>query len=331
MAIDKKYLEEAKQMLSGGFENQKVQLNNSFNQNTQSLEGQKGGVNQNFDNQLEQNAMNTTRSKNQYNNNSIARGLGRSTIATSGQAGIQDSGNRIANSVEEQRTGALGNIEAQKTMLQQSLQESLLGLTAQQDSESLGLAQQLEEKAYGRQFEADQFNFTKEQTLADNTFREAQFNYGKAQDALDYAMEREKFGYTKEKDSAQMAFDKAQFEFSKAQTQWENAFKNKQFDWQKSQSGGSGGSGGSGSGSGGSGTGSNFNSTSAWKYFDQLLAKDNKNGTYEAGRFAQQVSGISPSDSAAMMKAYNETKKKTGSAPKQTTTNKNTGKTYSSY
>ena len=73
MAVDRKYLEEAKQMLMGGYENQKVQLNNSFNQNVQGLEGQKAGVNQNFDNQLQQNAMNTTRSKNQYNNNTIAR------------------------------------------------------------------------------------------------------------------------------------------------------------------------------------------------------------------------------------------------------------------
>ena len=80
--VDKKYLEEAKQMLMGGYENQKVQLNNSFNQNVQGLEGQKAGVNQNFDNQLQQNAMNTTRSQNQYNNNTLARGLGRSVIPT---------------------------------------------------------------------------------------------------------------------------------------------------------------------------------------------------------------------------------------------------------
>ena len=54
--VDKKYLEEAKQMLSGQFNNNRVQLNNSFAQNVQGLEGQKAGVNQNFDNQLEQNA-----------------------------------------------------------------------------------------------------------------------------------------------------------------------------------------------------------------------------------------------------------------------------------
>lgn len=264
MAIDKKYIEEAKQMLMGGYENQKVQLNNSFNQNVQGLEGQKAGVNQNFDNQLQQNAMNTTRSINQYGNNTLARGLGRSTIATSGQAGIQDQGNRIANQVNEQRTQALGNIESQKTLLQQALQESLLGLQSKQESEALSLAQQLEQQAYDRAFQREQFD------------------YKKQQDAL----------------SRQLA----------------------------SRSGGSGGSG-----SGGSGAGGNFNATSAWKYFDQLLKSDISKGTYEAGRFAQQVAKYAPQDAQAMMQAYEQARKKQGTQPKQTATNRNTGRTYTNY
>lgn len=262
MAIDKKYIEEAKQMLMGGYENQKVQLNNSFNQNVQGLEGQKAGVNQNFDNQLQQNAMNTTRSINQYGNNTLARGLGRSTIATSGQAGIQDQGNRIANQVNEQRTQALGNIESQKTLLQQALQESLLGLQSKQESEALSLAQQLEQQAYDRAFQREQFD------------------YKKQQDAL----------------SRQLA----------------------------SRSGGSGGSGSSG-------TSGNFNATSAWKYFDQLLKSDISKGTYEAGRFAQQVAKYAPQDAQAMMQAYEQARKKQGTQPKQTAANKNTGRTYTNY
>lgn len=266
MAIDKKYIEEAKQMLMGGYENQKVQLINSFNQNVQGLEGQKAGVNQNFDNQLQQNAMNTTRSINQYGNNTLARGLGRSTIATSGQAGIQDQGNRIANQVNEQRAQALGNIESQKTLLQQALQESLLGLQSKQESEVLSLAQQLEQQAYDRAFQREQFD------------------YKKQQDAL----------------ARQSA----------------------------SRSGGSGGSGGS---SGSSGSGGNFDATAAWKYFDQLLKSDISKGTYEAGRFAQQVAKYSPQDSRAMMQAYEQAKKKQGTQPKQTAINKNTGSIYTNY
>lgn len=184
MAIDKKYLEEAKQMLMGGYENQKVQLNNSFNQNVQGLEGQKAGVNQNFDNQLQQNAMNTTRSKNQYNNNTIARGLGRSTVATSGQAGIQDQGNRIANQVNDQRTQALGNIESQKTMLQQALQENLLGLQSKQESEALSLAQQLEALQYERDWQNQQFTYQQSQDKWNQDFKTQQFEYQKQQDAL---------------------------------------------------------------------------------------------------------------------------------------------------
>ena len=173
MAIDKKYLQEAMEMLDGGYNSQRVQLQNSFNQNNQSLEGQKAGVNQNFDNQLQQNTINTTKGVNNYNNQSLARGLGRSTIATSGEAGIRDSGNRISNLVETDRTNAMANIEAQKTQLQQALQESLLGLETKKQSEALSMAQQLEQMMYAR-----------EQDKWDNDFKREQFEYQKQQDAL---------------------------------------------------------------------------------------------------------------------------------------------------
>ena len=110
-------------------------------------------------------------SQNQYGNNSLARGLGRSTIATSGQAGIQDRGNRISNEVEGQRVTAMGNIESQKVQLQQALQNSLLGLEAQQSSDSLNLARQLEEMAYNRDFQGQQFEFTKEQDAYNRDFK----------------------------------------------------------------------------------------------------------------------------------------------------------------
>jgi hypothetical protein len=163
MAIDRKYLDEAMEMLSGSKENQKVQLNNSFNQNVQGLEGQKAGVNQNFDNQLEQNTRNTVKSKNQYGNNTLSRGLGRSTIATSGQAGIQDQGNRIAGEVNQNRTDVLGQIEAQKVQLQQALQDSLLGIETQTQSDTQTLAMQLEQQAYERSWAREQFEWQKSQ------------------------------------------------------------------------------------------------------------------------------------------------------------------------
>ena len=107
-----------------------------------------------------------------------------------------------------------------------------------------------------------------------------------------------------------------------------------QFEYQKQQdalarqlAARSGGSGGRGS----SGTGGNFNATSAWKYFDQLLKSDISKGTYEAGRFAQQVAKYSPQDAQAMMQAYEQARKKQGTQPKQTATNKNSGRTYTNY
>ena len=192
MAVDKQYLEEAKQMLAGSLENQNIQLQNSFSQNMQGLEGQKAGVNQNFDKQLEQNAINTTNAQNQYLNNSLARGLGRSTIATSGAAGIKDSGNRIANNVNTDRTNALDNIEAQKVKLSEALQASLLGLSANFESQQLTLAQQLADSAYNRQWQEGQFSYQKEQDAIANAMAQAKFDYQKQQDALAYQLAQAK-------------------------------------------------------------------------------------------------------------------------------------------
>lgn len=328
--IDKKYLEEAKDMLSGGMENQKIQMQNSFNQNIQALEGQKAGVNQNFDNQLEQNTRNTTMAKNDYGNNTLARGIGRSTIATSGQAGIQDKGNRISNEVEGQRQAALSNIEAQKAQLQQALQNSLLGLEAQQSSESLNLARQLEEMAYNRDFQGQQFEFTKEQAVADRAFRNAQFEYQKAQDILTQALEREKFGYTKEADKARQDFAQAQFDFQKSQQAWDNAFKEKQFAFQKSSTGGSGGSSSGGSRSSSGSSGGNYSESQMWSEFNKHLAADLKNGSYESGRFIQKIASQNPGAAKEMQKLYDEARKKRGNTPKQSVKSKTSNNSYQS-
>ena len=150
MAISKQYLNQAIEMLSGNKQSEITQNQNAYNTNLQSLEGQKAGVNQNFDRQLEQNSINTTMNKNQYLNNSLARGIGRSTIATSGAAGIQDSGNRRANYVEQDRVNALNNIEAQKSILQQNLQATLLGIETDYNSQAMKLAMDLEDRAWSR-------------------------------------------------------------------------------------------------------------------------------------------------------------------------------------
>lgn len=185
MAITKEYLNQAIDMLSGNKTNEITQNNTAFKTNLQSLEGQKAGTNQNFDKQLEQNTINTTKSQNNYLNNSLSRGLGRSTIATSGAAGIQDSGNKIANVVEQDRAIAVNNIEAQKTILQQNLQATLLGLESSYDSQAQTLGQQLEAQAYARQMERESFDYKKSQDVLDESFRQSQFAYQKQQDALD--------------------------------------------------------------------------------------------------------------------------------------------------
>jgi hypothetical protein len=99
--------------------------------------------------------------------------MGRSTIATTGEAGIQLGTDRNINNINTYRTNALADIDRAKTVEQNNMQQSLDLMGADRTAAIQNLAMQLqaadEQRAFQQQqfqWEQDKFNKSLEQEMA---------------------------------------------------------------------------------------------------------------------------------------------------------------------
>lgn len=164
------FVEEARKQLQGGMDSQLSQLNNQFAQNMGELNSQLVGINKNYEtsvqNAKEQGEMN----KANYNANTLSRGLSRSTVATTGIAGIDNTTNKNIVTIDNQRLSQLDNLAKLKTMLNDNLMNSKNALMSQFNSNVSSLAQQLQQRAEdvafrNRQLAAEQSRWAQQQAL----------------------------------------------------------------------------------------------------------------------------------------------------------------------
>lgn len=125
------YKQIAENELSPNYGKQLLGLQTSLKSNNAALDAQVGQTNQNYDSQVGNAQLNGKTAQNNYSNQSLARGLGRSTIATTGLASIGDSTNRIINSVNQYRTNALNDIANQRTLYNNNYNNSANELDAE--------------------------------------------------------------------------------------------------------------------------------------------------------------------------------------------------------
>lgn len=168
--------------------NEKVAaLKNALAQNLAALEGQKLGINQNYDSQVKNQNMANTRSKNNYSNSMLGRGLGRSSIATTGLSEQDMINNRMVNDINTYRTSALGNVDAQKTAMETGANNEIAQMGSDLQTQIANLAQTLfdeyQKNLYGQatfnaqgQLDTDKFNKSGQMDYD-------KFEYGKTQDA----------------------------------------------------------------------------------------------------------------------------------------------------
>lgn len=94
----------------------------------------------NYDRIVQQSKDNTQVSQNNYSNQVLGRGLGRSSIATTGLAGIQDAGNKILNNVELDHTRELTKLDNNREMQMQDLMDRWEQRDKQEDLERQRIA-----------------------------------------------------------------------------------------------------------------------------------------------------------------------------------------------
>ena len=119
MAVDQKYIDQATSQLTPTHNSQVTSLKNQLAQNQLALDQQKNSVNANYDLNVKNQNLNNRLNKNTVSNAMLGRGLANSSIAISGLA-EQDARNaRVQADIERNRVNDLGNIDANKALLEQ--------------------------------------------------------------------------------------------------------------------------------------------------------------------------------------------------------------------
>ena len=145
--MSNKYVQQAQAQLKGQYETNKNNLQNNFNQNMNDLDSQVGEINKEYDGYVEHAKNAGEANKQNYNNNTLNRGLGRSSIATTGIAGIQNQTDKNVVNINNQRQSQMDNIAKLKDMLRNNLTNSLSSLESEYNSNVNSLAMQLQQRA----------------------------------------------------------------------------------------------------------------------------------------------------------------------------------------
>lgn len=167
-------IEQMKQDLASklaGYNTQKSNLKNSYGSQVNTL-------NTNYKMQSDNQNLNNTLTKNNYNNNTSARGLGRSTVYTSGIAGLDDKNTRVLGQIDTAKnndlTSALNtyttNNSAIDGLINQAGIDTNNGISRLNNDlagQIATLARTLEDRQWNKDFQTNQFN-------ADQAYRNAQ-------------------------------------------------------------------------------------------------------------------------------------------------------------
>lgn len=192
MANYEAYREQAKQQYDPSYNARVQALKNQLAQNQQSLEQQKTGVNNNYNLQVKNQNLNNKLNKNNVSNTMLGRGLSNSSIAVSGLAEQDAKNTRIVGEINRERTGVLNDIDAQKALLAQNMNNTLAQMAGDRESEIMALARQL----YGEDWERNYKN----QTLAQQKeLQQMQLAYQYAQLAQQRQLQEAQMAFEREK------------------------------------------------------------------------------------------------------------------------------------
>jgi hypothetical protein len=148
----KDYLGQARKELDPQYASKLQEMKNTLATQLANLDAGRTGVNQNFDKQIENQNLQNTLGKNNFSNTMLGRGFGRSSMVTTGLAGMDDKNTRLIGNINADRTSSLNNIDLQKSTLQNNSQSMIGQLSGEKESAIMALARQLEDRDWERQY-----------------------------------------------------------------------------------------------------------------------------------------------------------------------------------
>jgi hypothetical protein len=150
-------------------------INNALNRKISSLNQSKQNVNQNYDTAVENQNRQNIFTQNNFSNQQGARGMGRSSITTTGLAGMDDTNNRIVANINNSRKQDLGNIDMDISNLQSATADELKGLELDKNRQLASTIMQMQQRDEdiawrNKQYEDSQKQYTDEQNWRQKMF-----------------------------------------------------------------------------------------------------------------------------------------------------------------
>ena len=233
MAVDQKYIDQATSQLTPTHNSQVTSLKNQLAQNQLALDQQKNSVNANYDLNVQNQNLNNRLNKNTVSNAMLGRGLANSSIAISGLAEQDAKNARVQADIERNRVNDLGNIDANKALLEQNTNNTIGQMDRDLQDKILALAMQLEDRQWekdfkdkGYQLQLDQFNYDKLYKDQQLQFSKDQFEYDKLYKDQQLQMQQQAQAYD------QQYKDKL-FEQSQQAQMFDQQYKNQTLELQK--------------------------------------------------------------------------------------------------
>lgn len=168
-------------------------LKNSLAASKLALNSQREGVNQNYDTQVTNQNINNEASKDNYSDITTSRGVGRSSIATTGLAEKDQINNRYVNAINQNRTGALGGIDSDITLAETEYNANVSNLGADKMTQANDLAHNYADKEVAQEYQAGRDAVADNQWTATNNYNigrdrvaDSHYNSDKATDNARY-------------------------------------------------------------------------------------------------------------------------------------------------
>ena len=233
MAVNQKYIDQATSQLTPTHNSQVTSLKNQLAQNQLALDQQKNSVNANYDLNVKNQNLNNRLNKNTVSNAMLGRGLGNSSIAISGLAEQDAKNARVQADIERNRVNDLGNIDANKALLEQNTNNTIGQMDRDLQDKILTLAMQLEDRQWEKDFKDKGFQLQQQAQAYEQQYKDAMLKMEQEKMKFDMGYKNDYLAMQKEAQQAEIAYKNSMLALQQQQANADQAWRYEQLAWEK--------------------------------------------------------------------------------------------------
>ena len=233
MAVDQKYIDQATSQLTPTHNSQVTSLKNQLAQNQLALDQQKNSVNANYDLNVQNQNLNNRLNKNTVSNAMLGRGLANSSIAISGLAEQDAKNARVQADIERNRVNDLGNIDANKALLEQNTNNTIGQMDRDLQDKILALAMQLEDRQWEKDFKDKGFQLQQQQFEYDKSYKDKLFEQSQQAQMFDQQYKNQTLAMQQEAQKYEQQYKDAMLKMEQEKMKFDMGYKNDYLAMQK--------------------------------------------------------------------------------------------------